>query len=75
MMTVRPTSSRFIAMNAALARNMGTDSAQAIGKTDFDFFEPDLAQKFYSDEQALLKSGTAIIDLEEPGFDKVTGAT
>jgi two-component system, NtrC family, sensor kinase len=52
---------------------MGTDSAQAIGKTDFDFFEPDLAQKFYSDEQALLKSGTAIIDLEEPGFDKVTG--
>ena len=69
----KDTSSRFIAMNAALARNMGTDSAQAIGKTDFDFFEPDLAQKFYSDEQALLKSGTAIIDLEEPGFDKVTG--
>ena len=69
----KDTNSRFIAMNAALARNMGTDSAQAIGKTDFDFFEPDLAQKFYSDEQALLESGTAIIDLEEPGFDKVTG--
>ena len=65
--------SRFIAMNAALARNMGTDSEQAIGKTDFDFFPPDLAQKFYADEQALIKSGTAIIDLEEPGFDKVTG--
>ena len=48
-------------------------AAQAIGKTDFDFSRPDLAQKFYSDEQALLKSGTAIIDLEEPGFDKVTG--
>jgi PAS domain S-box-containing protein len=65
--------SRFIAMNTALARNMGTTSEQAIGKTDFDFFTPDLAQKFYSDEQALIKSGTAIIDLEEPGFDKVTG--
>ena len=65
--------SRFIAMNAALARNMGTDAGDAIGKTDFDFFAPDLAKKFYSDEQALLKSGTAIIDLEEPGFDKVTG--
>jgi PAS domain S-box-containing protein len=65
--------SRFIAMNAALARNMGTDSATAIGKTDFDFFAPELAQKFYSDEQALIKSGTAIIDLEEPGFDQVTG--
>ena len=65
--------SRFIAMNTALARNMGTDPNTAIGKTDFDFFVPELAQKFYADEQALIKSGTAIIDLEEPGFDKVTG--
>jgi PAS domain S-box-containing protein len=65
--------SRFIAMNAALARNMGTDPDAAIGKTDFDFFTPDLAKKFYSDEQALLKSGQAIRDLEEPGFDQVTG--
>ncbi|MDF3019997.1 MAG: hypothetical protein K0Q92_1300 [Steroidobacteraceae bacterium] len=65
--------SRFIAMNAALARNMGTDPDAAIGKTDFDFFTPDLAKKFYSDEQALIKSGQAIRDLEEPGFDQVTG--
>jgi PAS domain S-box-containing protein len=69
----KDTESRFIAMNAALARNMGTDSASAIGKTDFDFHTPDLAQKFFSDEQALIKSGTAIIDLEEPGFDQETG--
>jgi PAS domain S-box-containing protein len=69
----KDTGSRFIAMNAALARNMGTDATHAIGKTDFDFHAPDLAQKFYSDEQALLKSGRAIIDLEEPGFDQATG--
>ncbi|HEU4779401.1 MAG TPA: ATP-binding protein [Steroidobacteraceae bacterium] len=65
--------SRFIAMNTALARNMGTVASDAIGKTDFDFFAPELARKFYSDEQELLRSGTAIIDLEEPGFDAVTG--
>ena len=65
--------SRFIAMNAALARNMGTTADEAIGKTDFDFFTPDLAKKFHSDEQALIKSGKSIIDLEEPGFDQVTG--
>jgi PAS domain S-box-containing protein len=65
--------SRFIAMNAALARNMGTVAADAIGKSDFDFFPPELAKKFYADEQVLIKSGTAIIDLEEPGFDNVTG--
>ncbi len=65
--------SRFIAMNTALARNMGTKAEDAIGKTDFDFFKPELAKKFYADEQALLKSGESIIDLEEPGFDQVTG--
>jgi two-component system, NtrC family, sensor kinase len=65
--------SRFIAMNTALARNMGTTSDQAIGRTDFDFHTPDLAKKFYADEQALIKSGQSIIDLEEPGFDQVTG--
>ncbi len=65
--------SRFIAMNNALARNMGTTSEQAIGRTDFDFHTPELAKKFYSDEQALIKSGQSIIDLEEPGFDQVTG--
>jgi PAS domain S-box-containing protein len=65
--------SRFIAMNTALARNMGTVASDAIGKTDFDFFAPELAKKFYADEQALLKSGTAIIDLEEPGYDAVLG--
>ena len=65
--------SRFIAMNAQLARNMGTTSEEAIGKTDFAFFKRDLAEKFFSDEQALIKSGKAIIELEEPGFDQVTG--
>jgi PAS domain S-box-containing protein len=53
----KDTESRFIAMNAALARNMGTSSEHAIGRTDFDFHTPELA----------------IIDLEEPGFDQVTG--
>ena len=65
--------SRFIAMNTALARNMGTKADDAIGRTDFDFFTPELAKKFYADEQALIKSGESIIDLEEPGFDQVTG--
>ena len=65
--------SQFIAINAHLARNMGTTSADAIGKTDFDFFKRDLAEKFFKDEQALIKSGKAILELEEPGFDQVTG--
>ena len=69
----KDTASRFIACNAHLARNMGTDSVKAIGKTDYDFFPRELAEKFMADEQVLIHSGKAIIDLEEPGFDQVTG--
>jgi PAS domain S-box-containing protein len=65
--------SRFVAINAHLARTMGTTSDAAIGKSDFDFFPRELAEKFFNDEQALIKSGTAILELEEPGLDKVTG--
>jgi PAS domain S-box-containing protein len=65
--------SRFIAINAHLARNMGTTSEEAIGKTDFAFFKRELAEKFFADEQALIKSGKAILELEEPGFDQATG--
>ncbi|MBC8025775.1 MAG: PAS domain-containing protein [Steroidobacteraceae bacterium] len=65
--------SNFIAINAHLALNMGTTSEEAIGKSDFDYFSRELAEKFFADEQALLKSGQAIIGLEEPGFDKATG--
>ena len=69
----KDTESRFVAINAHLARSMGTTSAEALGKTDFDFFPRALAEKFFNDEQALIKSGTAILELEEPGLDKVTG--
>ena len=69
----KDTESRFVAINAHLARSMGTTSAEALGKTDFDFFPRELAEKFFNDEQALIKSGTAILELEEPGLDKVTG--
>jgi PAS domain S-box-containing protein len=65
--------SRFVAINAHLARNMGTTSEDAIGKTDFAFHKRELAEKFFADEQALIKSGKEIRDLEEPGFDQVTG--
>jgi PAS domain S-box-containing protein len=65
--------SRFVACNAYLARGMGTDSANAIGKTDFDFFPREMAQKYFDDEQALLKAGEAFYDREEPVFDKIGG--
>ena len=65
--------SRFIAINQYLAHSINTTPADALGKSDFDFFPRELAEKFFADEQALIKSGKAIRELEEPGFDKTTG--
>jgi PAS domain S-box-containing protein len=65
--------SRFTAANELVARRMGASPEQLIGKTDFDFFPREMAEKFFSDEQALIQSGQPIIGLEEVAFDKTRG--
>ena len=65
--------SRFTACNKLVANRMGVAPADLIGKTDFDFFPREMAEKFFADEQALLKSGKPLIDHEEIAFDKTRG--
>src|SRR4051794_26082430 len=65
--------SRFTACNKLVAQRMGVTPEQALGKTDFDFFPREMAEKFFNDEQALLASGKPLIDCEEIAFDKVSG--
>ena len=65
--------SRFTGCNKLVANRMGVAPEELIGKTDFDFFPREMAEKFYSDEQALLKSGQPLIDIEELAFDKLSG--
>ena len=65
--------SRFTACNKLVANRMGVDPSELIGKTDFDFFPREMAEKFFADEQALFKSGKALVDLEEIAFDKTRG--
>jgi PAS domain S-box-containing protein len=65
--------SRFTACNKLVANRMGVAPEELIGKTDFDFFPREMAEKFYNDEQALLKSGKPLIDHEELAFDKLSG--
>ncbi|MCD6290560.1 MAG: GAF domain-containing protein, partial [Anaerolineae bacterium] len=40
-----------------------------VGKTDFDFFPPELARQYYADEQSVVQSGTPIINREERTID------
>jgi two-component system, sensor histidine kinase and response regulator len=57
------TACRFMRINKAQARMLGiTDPKEAIGKTDFDFFPPEIAQGFYDAEKKLVESGQPIID-------------
>jgi PAS domain S-box-containing protein len=65
--------SRFTACNKLVANRMGVTPDDLIGKTDFDFFPREMAEKFYADEQALLKSGEPLIDIEELAFDRLSG--
>ncbi|HEU5134653.1 MAG TPA: ATP-binding protein [Steroidobacteraceae bacterium] len=65
--------SRFTACNKLVANRMGVEPAELIGKTDFDFFPRDHAERFFADEQALIQSGVALMDHEEIAFDKIRG--
>jgi len=59
--------SRFISTNKAHAeRWFGlSDPAQAIGKTDFDFFSEEHAQQAYENEQEIIRTGQPLINMEE----------
>jgi PAS domain S-box-containing protein len=65
--------SRFTACNKLVANRMGATPEELIGKTDFDFFPREMAEKFYADEQALIRSGEPLLDLEEVAYDKTRG--
>ena len=58
--------SRFIRINKSQAQIFGLrDPHEVIGKTDFDFFLDEHAQKAFQDEQAIIKTGKSIIDFVE----------
>ena len=65
--------SRFTACNELVARRMGATPEELIGKTDFEFFPREMAEKFFTDEQALIRSGEPLINCVEVAFDKTRG--
>ncbi len=58
--------SRFIGVSKALVLKHGlTHSSQILGKTDFDFFSKESAQRFYETEQEMIRTGRPVINEEE----------
>ncbi len=61
---------RFVLTNEAHAAAGGiTPPSAMIGKTAFDVFSSDLARQFYADDQAIMHSGTALINAERTTVD------
>lgn len=69
---VKDRQSRFMVDNLAVARNLGCQPEDIIGKTDFDFFPQDLAQQFFDDEQRVIATGEPLISREEPNYYPLT---
>ena len=58
--------SGFVRINESMSRFFGLhDPAEAVGKTDFDFFTEEHARQAYADEQQTMETGEPIIGLEE----------
>jgi PAS domain S-box-containing protein len=58
--------SRFLSINDIMARRFGLrDAAEAVGKTDADFYGPEHAGKAQRDEQQMMQTGEPLINLEE----------
>ena len=64
---------RFVLANKAVARVMGAGSPRRlIGRTDADFYSPEMAAKFRADEEAV-QQGVALSEREELGTDSEAG--
>jgi diguanylate cyclase (GGDEF)-like protein/PAS domain S-box-containing protein len=63
---VKDVNSRFVIANQVTADRIGVAGpADLIGKTDFELLPMELAQKFYADEQQIVRSGQPMMDMEE----------
>lgn len=63
--------SRFVLCNKATAYHAGVeDSDLLIGKMDSDFYGKESADKYYADEQRLIKTGKPFIYINERNLDK-----
>jgi diguanylate cyclase (GGDEF)-like protein/PAS domain S-box-containing protein len=63
---VKDVDSHFVIANQVTADRIGVEGPQdLIGKTDFELLPKELAQKFYDDEQRIVRTGQPMIDKEE----------
>jgi PAS domain S-box-containing protein len=57
----KDTESRFVRNNAAHARSFGKMPEECVGKTDFDLFSREHAERAFADEQEIIRTGQPVI--------------
>ena len=68
---LKDTQGHFIIGNRAVAHMMGVGTPEEIiGKTDFDFYPAELAEHHHANEQAVVRSGQAVLEREESLFNR-----
>jgi len=65
--------SRFTLVNPAAAAGVGATVDEVLGRTAFDFYPPEQAQRFHDDDRQVMASGQALIGREEPALEAATG--
>jgi PAS domain S-box-containing protein len=57
---------RFVLNNVSHASDLGAKSPEELkGKSDFDFFPPELAAQFYADEKKIIETGQPVMHQEQ----------
>lgn len=62
--------SRFVIANTAVAEAMRSTPSELTGRSDADFYAPELARSFLEDEQSVLRSGEPLINRSEQAKDR-----
>lgn len=65
---------RFTFANKRFCQSLGLRLEDLVGKTDFDFYPPELAQKYVKDDEYVIKTGKSLETIEEnqpPGGNKM----
>jgi PAS domain S-box-containing protein len=69
---VKDLDSRILMTNSAMACLFGVDSPDdMIGKTDYDIYPAELAERYLAEEKQVLATGKPVLDREEPLIDSL----
>jgi PAS domain S-box-containing protein len=71
---IKDTESRFVLANTTVVLSLGAATQEeVIGKTDFDFHPPEMAAKYFDDEQRIIHTGQPMINKEQLALNVQAG--